>query len=163
MNYNNYYVEQTGYGCPNLNGNGYYTGPMHQKGYGFAGPQYQKGYGYYYGKQYQKGYGLGDTFKKFFTWIVPLVKKHALPVLQSGAKAVGKQALSSISNIARDVVEGKNFVDSSKKRAKEAIDNLEEQADQALQGKGIKRSKKFKKYIILKKRSKNFKDIFNSK
>jgi len=50
MNYNNYYVEQTGYGCSNLSGNGYYTGPMHQKGYGFAGPQWQKGYGYYYGK-----------------------------------------------------------------------------------------------------------------
>jgi hypothetical protein len=27
------------------------------------------------GSIYQKGYGFGDVFKKFFRWVVPIVKK----------------------------------------------------------------------------------------
>jgi len=45
----------------------------------------------YVGRVFQKGSGLGGMFKKFFRWIVPLVKKHALPVLKKGASAVGDE------------------------------------------------------------------------
>ena len=29
------------------------------------------------GAYYQKGYGFGDVFRRFFRWIVPIVKKNA--------------------------------------------------------------------------------------
>ena len=43
-------------------------------------------YNVYRGSMYQKGYGLGGSFRKFFSWIIPLVKKHALPTIESGIK-----------------------------------------------------------------------------
>ena len=81
-------------------------------------------YDYFKGNIYQKGYGLGGTFKRFFKWIVPIFKRHALPVVQSGLKSVGKEVISSASKIANDVVEGKNFRDSTNENVETSINNL---------------------------------------
>lgn len=85
----------------------------------FRGPQIQKGYG-------QRGAGLGGLFKKFMKWIVPLANKHVLPVLETGAKNVGKQIVNSVSDFAKDTLEGKNIKESASKRYNEAVDNLKE-------------------------------------
>ena len=81
MNWNDYYLPQTGYGIDSI-----YRAPM-----------------------YQRGYGLGNAFKRFFRWIVPIFKQHALPALKSGATALKDEALSSASNIVNDVLEGKDL------------------------------------------------------
>ena len=72
------------------------------------------------GSIYQRGHGFGDVFKKFFSWILPIVKQHASPI----AKTVGQEALKSAVNIATDTLDGKNFGDSSKSRLKESLNNL---------------------------------------
>lgn len=132
----------------------------------------------YYGAPYQRGYGLGGTFRKFFSWIVPIFKKHALPVLNDGLKEVGKTALTTAADIAKDTVNGINIRDSFRERTNTALDTLKEKAEKKLEGRGyrinknkkktyegshslsIKRGKKLKKKIILIKKRKDLKDIF---
>jgi hypothetical protein len=88
------------------------------------------------GAIFQKGYGFGDIFKKFFSWIVPIVKKNAVPVL----KDVGKQIVKTTSNIAYDTIDGQNFKKSSKNRIGETMNYIENQY-----GKGKIKYKKRKK------------------
>jgi len=114
----------------------------------------------YRGSPYQHGYGLGGTFKRFFKWLVPLFKKHALPHIESGAKEIGKTALSTAADIAKDAVSGKNIKEAATERINTAVDSIKERAEKALEGRGIKRKrKKFKNLVVLKKKS-QFKDIF---
>ena len=56
------------------------------------------------------GEQLFKGFKKFFRWIVPIVKQHAAPI----ANTVGKEALKSAVNIATDTIDGKDFSQSTK-------------------------------------------------
>lgn len=92
------------------------------------------------GALYQKGYGFGDVFKRFFKWIVPVIKKHAAPVVST----VGKEALKSGINIANDALDGKDFVESSKQRIKESLNNI---SDQYGNGKKTKRLVKGYKFV----------------
>ena len=119
MNWNSYYMEQSGHGQPS----NYYSGPY-----------------------YQRGYGLGGMFRKFFNWIVPLVRTHALPAMKTGAKELGKVALESVSDVAKDALAGRDVRESVKTqadvlrgKASEAVDDLKNKAEQLLEGKGIKR------------------------
>ncbi len=41
---------------------------------------------------YNEGYGFGDVFRKFFRWIVPIIKKNATPVLQNVGNEIVKSA-----------------------------------------------------------------------
>jgi hypothetical protein len=95
----------------------------------------------YRGSVYQAGYGLGGTFRKFFRWVIPLFKKHALPTLESGAKAIGKTALSAAADIAKDVVAGRNVREAASEHINSAVDSLKERAERTLEGRGIKRKK----------------------
>jgi hypothetical protein len=126
--------------------------------------RYQRGagndLGVYRGTLFQKGYGLGGTFRRFFKWIILIFEKHALPTFESGVKEIGKQALTSVSNITRDVAAGKNLKESAREHVQSAIDNLKSQVENKLAGKGIKRRSKFKDFIILRKKQK-YKDIFS--
>jgi hypothetical protein len=72
------------------------------------------------GVVFQKGHGFGDVFKKFFRWIVPIVKQHATPI----ASTLGKEALKSAVNIATDTLDGKKLSESSKDRLKESLANI---------------------------------------
>ena len=138
-------------------------------------------YDYFRGNVYQKGYGLGGTFKKFFKWIIPIFNKHALPVVKSGLKSVGKEALSSVANIAKDVVAGEDIKNSASKNITGSINNIQQSLERKMEGRGVKRkylvektiNKKFKpntnikgnqkskKFIILKKQNKEYLDIFD--
>ena len=142
MNWNNYYMEQAGNGSD---------------------------YNYYRGSVYQQGYGMGSSFRKFFKWIVPIFKQHALPKIESGLKHVSREALSSAANIAKDYVAGKDLSLSAKEHVSTSIDKLKDKAERSLIGQGVKRkrkgiktSTKFKKYFILKKQKKSHTaDIFD--
>ena len=104
------------------------------------------------GTLYQRGHGFGDVFKKFFRWIVPIVKQHAGPI----ASTVGKEALKSAINIANDSLEGKNFTTSSKERFKESLNNLSNKI-----GSGKKRKRKTK--ILTLRPKKVYKKVKKSK
>jgi len=133
MNWNAYYAEQAG------------------GGYDFN---------VFRGASYQRGYGLGGSFRSFFRWLVPIFKEHALPLLKSGAQEVGKEAVSSITNIAKDAVNGRNVKEAASEHLSSAMDNLKNKVNKKLSGKGIKRRKKRKNTIIFRKKAK-LNDIFD--
>ena len=132
----------------------------------FKGSRFQEGYGLG-GFYIQHGKGLGGMFKKFASWIIPIVKKYAVPSLKSGAQAIGHEAIQSASNVAKDLISGLNVKESINNRLSKSVDNLREKAEKALEGRGcIKRKKHFDDVIILKKQRKNktpkYKDIFTN-
>ncbi len=110
----------------------------------------------YRGPLYQKGYGLGGYFQRFFKWIVPLVKKHALPVLTNTGKEIGNQAVESLSNIGKDLIKGRNIVEAADEHLNTAADNIKRKVEDTLEGRGIKKKNKL---IFVKKNRK--KDIFD--
>ena len=130
----------------------------------YKGSRFQEGYGGLGGYYVQQGAGLGGMFRKFASWIIPIVKKYAVPTLKSGAHAIGREALDSATNIAKDVLSGVNVQESMNTRLNKSVENLKDLAEKKLDGKGIKRKKTFSNLIILKKQKKNktprFKDIF---
>ena len=64
---------------------------------------------FYKGSVYQQGYGIGNQLRRFYNWIVPLIKKHAVPTLNKGLKRIGEESINSVSNIARDLIAGKDL------------------------------------------------------
>jgi hypothetical protein len=100
-------------------------------------------------------------FRKFASWVVPIFKKHALPVIESGIKTVDQEALDSAADVAKDIISGKNLKEASSERLISAIDNLKQKAENKLQGKGIKRKKKLKNLVIFKNKKTRFQDIFD--
>jgi hypothetical protein len=105
------------------------------------------------GMDVQRGYGLGGIFKKFFSWIMPIVREHALPV----TKSIGKEMLKGAINVANDSLEGKNVKESAKSRTKEVLNTIKE----TQLGKGYKRKTKNKKLNKKHKKLKKHKDIFD--
>lgn len=105
------------------------------------------------GMDVQRGYGLGGIFKKFFSWIMPIVREHALPV----TKSIGKEMLKGAINVANDSLEGKNVKESAKSRTKEVLNTIKE----TQLGKGYKRKTKNKIFTKKHKKLKKHKDIFD--
>jgi hypothetical protein len=110
----------------------------------------------YKGIRYQRGNGIGNIFKKFFRWIVPIVKEHAVPGLKDVAKKVGESVLTGTTNFAKDALDGKDIKESAKTRFEETKDNLKTM----FTGKGINKRKRKRKIIkTLNKKVKR--DIFD--
>jgi hypothetical protein len=84
----------------------------------------QKPFPTYKGVRYQRGNGLGNIFKKFFRWVVPIVKEHALPVIKDVGKKVGETVLTGTTNLAKDALDGKDIKESAKQRLDESKKNL---------------------------------------
>lgn len=79
------------------------------------------------GAQYQTGNGLGgifNTLKNTFSWLLPILKTHAVPALKTGAEIIGKELIKTASNVATDAIEGKQIKDSFQNRLKEGIYNI---------------------------------------
>jgi hypothetical protein len=128
MDYNKYYLEQVSNNEPS--------------------------YSVYRGREFQKGYGIGGYFQKFFRWIVPLIKAKAIPVLTSASKTVGTELLKSGTNIANDLLQGKDVKKSFEENYDSTVETLKNAVEKKLKGEGInKRRKSVKKpkYVILKK------------
>ena len=80
-----------------------------QQGHGmpvFSGSPWQTGYGH------QMGYGIGGLFHS--------VARAVMPMVKSGAKALGNIALKSGANFVGDVLAGKNVKEAAKARTLEA-------------------------------------------
>lgn len=101
------------------------------------------------GARMQRGHGLGSILSGFF--------RSAWPLIQTGAKAFGKQVLRTGLQIANDVAEGQKFKESSKRRIPEGIKAFASSNDFNMQsGSGKKRRKR-----QTKKKNKRVKhDIF---
>lgn len=104
---------------------------------------------YFRGASFQKGYGLGGAFRRFFSWFIPLIKEHALPVV----KTIGKEVVNGVANIASDTINGEDLEDSTKKRIKETFMKLNQS------GKGYKRKRNLKNKRL--KKNHRLVDIFS--
>lgn len=86
------------------------------------------------GAPYQRGHGLGSFLSGLF--------RRALPLLTRGARAVGKEALSTGLNILGDVAHNTPFKDAFKNRITESGRNLKRKAEETfenlMQGSGYK-------------------------
>ncbi|KAK3932649.1 hypothetical protein KUF71_013723 [Frankliniella fusca] len=97
---------------------------------------HQAGGGQYYaGSSYQKGHGIGSWLGGLFRTVLPLLK--------SGATAVGREAARAGAHVLADVASGDTFADSAKRHTGEAVQNLKRKAASAMNGSGraIKRPK----------------------
>ena len=93
-----------------------------------------KDYGGGYTSSSQKGDGLGSFLGGLF--------RRVLPLFKSGAKALGKGALSTGVNLLRDAITGKSMKDSMRTRITEAGGNLTTKAARKMEsmvGSGYKR------------------------
>ena len=90
---------------------------------------------YYAGSSFQKGHGIGSWLGGLFRTVLPLLK--------SGATAVGKEAARAGAHVLADVVSGDHIADSAKRHAGEAVQNLKRKAASAMSGSGraIKRKR----------------------
>lgn len=114
MNYQDYYLSQVSGGLP-----------------GFEGVAFQK------------GYGVGSIFKKFFKWVIPIIRENALPVLNKTIENVKNEALNGFNNFTNDIInEEKSIKESAKNRFNESITNLKRKIQS---GSGKKLRKKLKK------------------
>ncbi len=64
------------------------------------------------GARVQRGYGLGSIFEGLI--------RNALPLAKTGAKLLGKNLLKTGANIIKDIVRGKEFKQTLKRRGKQA-------------------------------------------
>ena len=94
----------------------------------------------------QMGYGLGGLFRSVARTVMPMVK--------SGAKALGNIALNSGANFIGDVLAGKNVKEAAKARTREAADVTKQKAVQRLRAYAQTGSGKRRKKTIEKKRAK---------
>ena len=115
----------------------------------------------FHGTRYQRGSGLGNVLRKLYNWMLPVLKTHALPLITSGAKTFGKEALRSAANIATDSLSDVKFMDSFKSRSREGINNIQKKIEDQI-GNGIKRKKKKTvSHNSRKKQKKHSHDIFD--
>ena len=94
---------------------------------------------YFSGARTQQGYGLGNLFSSIAESVLPLVK--------SGAKAVGKKILQGV-DFASDVLNGKNAKQAAIDRAKSAGSNLLQAAKRKAKPKKIQKKKRKKHHDI---------------
>ena len=132
------------------------------------------------GARYQRGYGLGSIFGSLF--------KSAIPLLKSGAKSLGKEALKTGVAIGQDVLSGENIKTASKRRVRQSAKKVAQNSLRKLQQRGggtTKRNNKPRKRVItiesfqprrkpsrgvkrsrsrspISRSSKRFRDIFDS-
>lgn len=113
------------------------------------------------GSPFQRGFGIGNVFKRFFRWVIPIIKSNAIPIV----KNVGKEALKTVVHIANDTIDGKDFKTSAKSQIKNSLNNMASQY-----GSGKKKSKKksvykqvktTKKPVIKKSKKTRKLDIFD--
>ncbi len=90
---------------------------------------HQAGGGQYYaGSSYQKGHGIGSWLGGLF--------RTVLPLLRSGATAVGREAARAGAHVLADVASGDPMGESAKRHAGEAVQNLKRKAAAAMSGSG---------------------------
>jgi hypothetical protein len=102
------------------------------------------------GSAFQRGYGLGGAFRRFFSWVMPILKQNLQPHIGN----IGKEIVNGVSNFTTDAIKGKDLEESAKQHFQQAVKNLGGHV-----GHGYKRKRKNKKNISKKKL--RIKDIFD--
>jgi hypothetical protein len=121
-------------------------GEIDQSNY-FKGEKFVKGYGF-------KGCGIRDQYRKFKNWITPLWQNHVSTKIQQGLLFLRKEAANNVSNVANDVLNGKDVRDSIASNINTSIANVKEAIESSLKGGGaikVKKKRNSKPYIFLKK------------
>jgi hypothetical protein len=77
---------------------------------------------------------------------------HCL-LLKKVLKRWGKTAIKTAADIARDSISGRDIKESTHDRLNLAIDNLKDQIEKKIEGRGIKRKKRHYRKIILKNKN----------
>lgn len=80
----------------------------------------------YKGVPYQRGHGIGSFLGGLF--------RSILPLLSSGARVIGKEALNTGVGLLSDMVGSRPMEESIKSRLKEASSNLKRKADAKIDG-----------------------------
>lgn len=97
----------------------------------------------YKGTANQRGHGIGSFLGGLYRTILPLIK--------SGAKALGKEALTTGVGIFGDMIQAKPFEDSVRDRFKEATTKIKRKADEKIdnlmKGSGYKRKKNLRNHL----------------
>jgi hypothetical protein len=104
------------------------------------------------GARMQRGHGLGSVLSGFF--------RNAWPLIQTGAKAFGRQFLRTGLQIANDVADGEKFKDASMKRIPEGIKAFASSNNFTTQSGGGRKRRRKRAVKRLRKRSKY--DIFSN-
>lgn len=121
----------------------------------------------YKGVPHQRGNGIGSFLGGLF--------RSVLPLLTSGARVVGKEALNAGIGLLSDIASARPLKQSLQSRLKDVNSNLKRKADEKIDslmsGSGYKNRRPFKKLAIRSKASKrkgvkkvrkeNTKDIFS--
>ena len=104
------------------------------------------------GQIFQRGYGLGSMFKKFFRWVIPIIKDNAIPIINyNKINSIQSDVSDGISKFHNDLYdENKTIKESANQRFNETLNNIKKK----LQLGGKRKSK-------INKRSKKFKNIFD--
>ena len=101
--------------------------------------QIQTGYGspdFFRASSLQRGHGLGDVIKTAFKFGKPLLKNifnAAKPTIKKGARKLGASAIKTGAQIAGDLIQGRNFKDSAKKRTGREFEKLKRQSINTIQ------------------------------
>ena len=104
------------------------------------------------GVAFQKGYGVGSIFRKFFKWVIPIIKDNALPYLNKTLANVTNEAVTGLNNFTKDVIDDqKGIKESAKLRFNESISNLKRKIQE---GSGLKKINNKKKRKISYKKQK---------
>lgn len=100
----------------------YFEDQASQVGYGMDG---------FKGTLYQRGAGLGSFFRSLF--------RLAVPVFRRAASSVGKQALATGADIAKDYLDGQPILAAAETRGREGLAELANKAGVAIrqQGRGL--------------------------
>jgi hypothetical protein len=97
MDFNQYYLDQA---------DGIYDGDF--ENVSFRGPMFQR------------GFGIGSYFRSFFSWALPLLKKHALPIAQS----VGKEVVRNAASVASEAIDGRDLKESVEEKVMQTLEKL---------------------------------------
>lgn len=116
--------------------------------------------------QYFTGLGIKEAWVLVVCSKVFFVKTHAVPVLKDAAKFVGTEAIKTATNITADAIDGKNFNESVKERAKETIEKIGDKVTSVIQKGGKAKNYKKRKLGSQKKHNikkiKKYQDIFEN-
>lgn len=108
-----------------------YRGVLYQRGYGLQGNSYELVD--MYSKQ---GLGFGDVLRPLFSFFAPLAKQ--------GLQYLGKQAISTVADIAKDALEGKDVKKAAEERLQSKAETILAKAPQVIKAVTYNQGKKRK-------------------
>jgi hypothetical protein len=113
----------------------------------------------YKGVSHQRGHGIGSYLGGLF--------RSVLPLLSSGFRTVGKEALNAGVGLLSDMMNSHPLEDSLKSRFKDVSSNLKRKADEKIdslmRGSGYKRIRKARQSVIARKALQGRRSLKSSK